>query len=64
MVRFFALSIEAMKEGWRIQETPTVEVTRSTRHVIKDSVSTVLPALLILAREWWSRRRPGSSDVK
>jgi hypothetical protein len=60
VVRFFALSIEAMKKGWRIQEIPTVEVTRSTWQVINDSMSTVLPALLILAREAWSQRRPGN----
>jgi hypothetical protein len=59
LVQFLALSIEAMKRGWRIQEIPTVEVTKSTRQVINDSMSTVLPALLILAREWWSRRWPG-----
>ena len=63
-VQFFALSIEAMKRGSRIQEIPTVEVTRSTWQVINDSLSTVFPALLILAREWWSRRRPGSGEVK
>ena len=40
VVRFFALSIEAMKKGWRIQEIPTVEVTRSTWQVINDSMST------------------------
>jgi perosamine synthetase len=60
VVRFFALSIEAMKKGWRIQEIPTIEVTRSTWQVINDSMSTVLPALLILAREAWSQRRPGN----
>ena len=42
LVQFFTLSIEAMKRGWRIQEMPTVEVTKSTRQVINDSVSTVL----------------------
>ncbi len=54
---FFALSIAAMKSGWRIQEIPTVEVTKSTGQVISDSFSSALPALLILVKERLSRRR-------
>lgn len=54
--KFFALSLEALKRGWRIHEIPTVEVTRSTRQVIADSVWTVFPALLVLAKALWSQR--------
>ena len=59
LARVFSLSVAAMKNGWRIQEVPTVEVTKSTRQLIQDSISSAIPALLILAKEWWSRsRRP------
>lgn len=56
LAKFFALSLEAVKQGWRIQEIPTIEITRSTGQVIGDSVSSVFPALIILGRELWSRR--------
>jgi dTDP-4-amino-4,6-dideoxygalactose transaminase len=56
LARFFALSIAAMKNGWRTQEIPTMEVTKSTGQVVNDSISSVLPALLILGKEWWSPR--------
>jgi hypothetical protein len=55
LARFFALSLEAVKQGWSIQEVPTVEVTRSTGQVIGDSVSSIFPALVILCKEWWSQ---------
>jgi perosamine synthetase len=57
LAKFFSLSIVAMKGGWRIQEIPTVEMTKSTGQVVRDSISSALPALLILGKEWWSQRR-------
>ncbi|HTC84450.1 MAG TPA: hypothetical protein VK683_08840, partial [Rhizomicrobium sp.] len=62
LTKFFSLSLEAAKRGWRIQEIPTVEVTRSTSGLIADSLATVIPALLILLREWRSRPEPGPKD--
>jgi hypothetical protein len=58
LTKFFALSLEAAKRGWRIQEIPTVEITRSTSGLIADSLATVLPSLGILMREWRRRRDP------
>jgi len=58
LTKFFALSVEATKRGWKIQEIPTVEVARSTSGLIADSLATVLPSLAILLREWRSRRDP------
>ena len=62
LTKFFALTVEAAKQGWRIQEIPTVEVTRSTRGLIADSLRTVLPSLFILLREWRARRDPNAKD--
>lgn len=62
LTKFFSLSLEAAKRGWRIQEIPTVEVTRSTRGLIADSLATVLPSLFVLLREWRSRAEPGAKD--
>jgi perosamine synthetase len=56
LAKFYALSIEAVKRDWRIREIPAIEVTRSTRQVIGDSVSNVFPALLILGKQWRSQR--------
>jgi dTDP-4-amino-4,6-dideoxygalactose transaminase len=58
LTKFFALSVVATKSGWRIQEIPTAEMTRSTKQVMSDSLANVVPALAILIREWWSRRGP------
>src|SRR5204863_5560410 len=55
--RFFALSVEALKRGWRIQEIPTVEVTKSSSQIVSDAASSIVPAVAILARGWWSQRR-------
>ena len=61
LTKFFALSLEAAKQGWRIQEIPTVEVTRSTRGLIADSLRTrfagaVHPAQgMALAPRQWSK---------
>ena len=57
IVKYFALSLEALKRGWRIHEIPTIEITRSTSQVIGDSLTSIVPAFVILAREWWSQRR-------
>ena len=64
LARFFALSILAMKNNWRIQEIPTVEMTKSGRQVIHDTISSTLPAVLILLKEWWSQRRLRRADGK
>jgi perosamine synthetase len=60
-VKFFSLSLEALKRDWRIQEIPTVEVTRSSRQVIGDAISNIVPALIVLTKEWW-RGRPTGGD--
>jgi hypothetical protein len=57
LARFFALSILAMKSNWRIQEIPTVEMTKSGQQVVRDTISSTLPAIMILLKEWWSQRR-------
>ena len=57
LTRFFSLSLEATKRAWRVQEIPTVEVARSTRGLIANSLATVVPALLVLLKEWRSRDR-------
>jgi len=62
LAKLFALSLEALKRGWRIQEIPTVEVTRSKWQVIGDSVSSVGPALVVLIEEWWSQGRAKRAD--
>jgi perosamine synthetase len=54
--RLFALSLEAVKRGWRIQEIPTVETAPSARGLVASGLMTALPALGILLREWSSRR--------
>ena len=64
LTKFFALSIAAMKGGWRIQEIPTVEMTKSSGQVIRDSISSALPALLILVKEWWLQRRERQAEPK
>lgn len=60
LTKFFSLSLQAAKRGWRIQEIPTVEVARSTRGLIGDSLATVIPSLLILLQEWRSRPKQRS----
>jgi dTDP-4-amino-4,6-dideoxygalactose transaminase len=64
IVKSFALSLEGLKRGWRIHEIPTVEITRSTGQVIGDSLASIVPACAILAREWWSQRKPAAVDAK
>ena len=54
--RLFALSLEAVKRGWRLQEIPTVETAPSARGLVASGMVTALPALGILLREWSSRR--------
>jgi hypothetical protein len=55
--RLFALSLEAVKRGWRLQEIPTVETAPSARGLVASGLMTALPALGILLREWSSRRQ-------
>ena len=55
--RLFALSLEAVKRGWRLQEIPTVETAPSARGLVASGLMTALPALGILLREWSSRRK-------
>ena len=56
LAKLYALSLRAVKHNWRIQEIPTVEVARSKQQVIFDSMSSVLPSLAALGREWASKR--------
>ncbi len=62
IVGFFALSLEALKHRWRIQEIPTVEVARSRRQVLHDTTSSIVPAFGILIREWLRRRKNNGSS--
>jgi perosamine synthetase len=57
LVKYFALSLEALKNEWRIQEVPTIELTRSTRQVFGNAIASVFPALMMLVKVWWSQRQ-------
>ena len=65
LTKYFALSLEAAKQGWRIQEIPTTEVARSTRGLVSDSTAhRCFPALFILScAKWRSRRKSDNSLV-
>ncbi len=62
MTNHFALSLSALTHGWRVQEIPTVEMTRSSGQVFYDAVKTGLPGLVVMARQFIERRGGRSGD--
>jgi dTDP-4-amino-4,6-dideoxygalactose transaminase len=62
LAKFFSLSLEAVSRGWRIQEIPTVEMTRSSRGLIARSLPSVLPALSVLLRQKRTRAKADGRD--
>ena len=53
---YYSLSIKAMKQGWRIEELPTVELIEPTVSLYWKNLKNVLPALKVLISEWFSRK--------